>query len=125
MARSYDVGYRGQLVSLGGIKGALNQGTYVDFEQLIIDDGVERDIISANPARMWLILQNYGTNTIAIGFGNTGGILVGSFIYLNQYDCLIIDKNLPWTGSISAYSTAGAAGYLNKQECSLARGTAG
>ena len=111
---AYDSGfYGGDLVSLAGIKSKRGYGLKTDYAQITTPVGLLREAIPSNPRRVYLIIQNVGTGTVGMSFGGSG-----TTVYLEPYDVLQVDKNIPWTGSITFYGLA--ASTINYTDVSLA-----
>jgi hypothetical protein len=60
--------------------------------------------VPANDDRVWLLIQNTGTEDIIVGFGADAG--AGQTIRPNGV--IQVDKDLPWCGIVSIYSLAGS-----------------
>lgn len=120
MATTYDGGYKGQLMSLAGMLGAPGYGMTVECTSVSVAAGATSDVIAANPYRVWMILTNLTAGLVHVALGSYGALTTNLAIVLQQYDSLIINKDLPWTGPISMYAPGGAI-TVGKQEASLTR----
>jgi len=117
---STEPGYKGQLTSLAGLKGAPGHGQRTTQEFITIALGFNREAIPANLSRTMLIIQNSNSspNWIGITFGDANPAAAN--IRLEPGDSIVLDKDMPWSGSIGFYNT-GAECYALCQEFSLSR----
>lgn len=96
MAWYRDTGYKGQLISLGGIKGKPGAGLEVEpfgYTTLGLPGGQVRE---GNPKRAYFMVNNVGAGIARIGLGTA------DIIYLLPYQSFVIDSLMPWTGPIWA-----------------------
>lgn len=117
---STEPGHMGQLVSLAGVKGTPGHGQKTTQNFITIALGFNREAVAANLSRTMLIIQNSNTspNWIGITFGDATPAAAN--IRLEPGDSIVIDKQMPWSGSIGFYNT-GAECYALVQEFMLAR----
>ena len=100
-----DIGYNGQLYSLAGTAGRTGQGLNVTNYHLLFPLGYSTDnALGANSGRCWMLVQNAGTARVYYRFGSE--LPTVGDLFLDPGGVLQIDKQLPWTGSITFGSTA-------------------
>lgn len=117
MPKAYESGYVGTLYSLAGLRSRPGTGRVVEQNYIDAAPVFARDAVPSNPARVWLEMCNSGAADVFVCFGNVtpGG---AASLNLHPGDILIINQNMPWTGSIGFSSTAQIE--IQYQECSLA-----
>ena len=114
-SKGFEPGSAGQLISLSGRKGKQYQGRKTDQTSFTEAAGIWENVLSANPDRIWLIIQNRGVGDLGVAFGATPA---GASFVLQPMGALVIDQLLPWTGPIGYISSA--AVLVTQVECSLA-----
>lgn len=117
MADSTDAGYRGQVVSLAGVKGRPGLGTKTKEAILVLVALVEELALEANPGRVWALITNDSPYDVLFDFGTGKNLHT-----LRPYGNLLINKNLPWTGQVEVYCVTTFTGNqtLSVTECELA-----
>ena len=110
MADGYEPGFRGRMVSLGGVAGREGLGLHTRRPDAPITV-TDQYILNTNQARMWALIQNTGlVNDLRICLDEGTGI-APAFV-LKPGETLQIDKNLPWTGAVYAQSTTTTVEYI-------------
>lgn len=104
---SFEAGYLGRLVSLGGIVGADGKGRVVKSTTLASSANVTA-ILANNPKRIAALIQNGDTTNVAFVYlgTDTAGTFTSNPIVLNPGGSLQIDVNLPWTGEVMIVTAA-------------------
>lgn len=100
MAVIHDTGYKGVLVSLGGVESEKGRGLRLEDHSVVVATGATVQILSSNPARKWAIISNNSDS------GTTFFIRFGGLTYLVSLELgekLLINERLPWTGAVYAY----------------------
>lgn len=111
-----DTGYHGQLLSLGGIKGAQGKGITITGAEATITAGTLERILNSNPQRLWALLTNDGTVNVALVFGDASGDSGAHVLVPNG--SMLINQDMPWIGGIMAAVAAGV-GTINWTEASV------
>lgn len=116
MTIARDTGYRGRLVSLGGLVGRQGHGVKAECNSRTITTLVNNELIGSNPARLYILIKNVsaGDNTVIC----LGGTSAAVGFELKQGETIQFDRNMPWTGSFSILNTGG--GVISWIEGSLA-----
>lgn len=105
-----DPGYVGRIKSLAGVLGRegagliVNQGSYAagtSFGQ----------ILQNNPARKWAIIE-LDPDENEYGYIAFGDECSGTRLHLKAGGVLIINEELPWTGSVSVMAETATALFL-------------
>lgn len=113
----YDGGYVGQLVSLAGVKGRDGLGARVWSSQPAPPaTGAGVEVMGPNPSRLWALITNEGTVDVQLAFDN---VFTNGLFTLRPGGSFMINKNLPWTGTVHARVTGGVAGTLSVAAASV------
>jgi hypothetical protein len=97
-----DGGYLGQIVSLGGIKGAPGQGLTTQTANVTTAAGIGFVCLAANPGRVWALITNEGAGDLTYSF--EGGITAAHVLLPKGH--ILINRDLPWTGAVTVDGTS-------------------
>lgn len=98
-----DSGYRGQLVSMAGVKGREGMGLVV-YSSNPAPTTTPVIISGPNPARYYVLITNEGSVNVQIAFNDT---FTDGFHTLFPGGSMLINKDMPWTGAIWGKTLAG------------------
>lgn len=102
----YDSGYRGQIVSLAGVKGRLGLGLKLQMDAVAVDNVTRVQVLQSNPQRVFAIMTNEGD--VDVLFALTGDTGYALHRVAARGGVFQIDKDLPWTGGVWFYGAYGA-----------------
>ena len=107
-------GYNGQLISLGGVKGAWGRGRNAVQTVRALTGGVGMIGLPSNPMRIAATVQIFnGTDDLQVFFGDSTD---GAVFLLAPRDLLQINMYLPWVGAVYLYSTGSMSVLCNEVE---------
>lgn len=94
-----ECGHWGQLVSLAGIIGRAGRGRQIETTLHVVANA--RTILTSNPNRISVIIQNTGDEALYLGLGQDPSASTGLILQIGE--SLQIDQNFPWIGDVRAY----------------------
>jgi len=118
MVTILDTGFKGSMTSLANIQGAADRGQRMDINSVPIETSTNRQVLQSNPARLWAILQNINSADITVFFGDVASAGVAG-IRLAQYGSIVINKDIPWAGAMTAFQDSGSTINLFVMEASV------
>lgn len=111
--RSREPGYSGQLISLGGVQGAIGQGRERLSRRLVATAAADAMVVfPSNQLRLFATFYNAGAAPIYLCFGAPSSSDVQAILVAGTW--FQIDKDLPWTGALSIYFTSAGTLYSNE-----------
>lgn len=118
MPQIKDSGSTGELISLAGVRGKAGLGLNLDYNTVPIPTSVNTQVLQANPARKWAVLHNINDSDITVFFGDVAAAGIAG-IRLPKYGTLILNKDLMWSGSMTAFQDSGATINMFSIEASI------